>query len=133
MTGYFKGLGKGQGGFTLIELLIVVAILGIIAAVAIPNVGAFMTSGTLNAANTEVQNVKTAAVAYYADHQGDASPVNGGWPDTSAALGSYLTGDIKGVYTFGSDGLIASALAGGWSDINFDAVGQKWLRGAATP
>jgi type IV pilus assembly protein PilA len=46
-----KILHDGEKGFTRIELLIIVAILGIIAAVIIPNIGTFMTMGTVSAAN----------------------------------------------------------------------------------
>jgi len=56
----------GQG-FILISHLIIVATLGIIAAVIIPNLGTFMSIGTLSAANSEVENVKTLSLAYYAD------------------------------------------------------------------
>jgi prepilin-type N-terminal cleavage/methylation domain-containing protein len=68
-----KGLRRGEKGFTLIELLIVVAILGILAAVIVPNLASFLGTGQVAAANTEVANVESAALAYYADN-------NGVWP-----------------------------------------------------
>lgn len=37
-----KKLLKNQKGFTLVELLAVIVILGIIAAIAIPSIGAFL-------------------------------------------------------------------------------------------
>jgi type IV pilus assembly protein PilA len=74
MKRFLKGIRRGQKGFTLIELLIVVAILGVIAAVVVPNVAGFMTSGTLNAANTEAQTVKTAALSYYVEQNPPAWP-----------------------------------------------------------
>jgi len=131
----FKCLHRGEKGFTLIELLIVVAILGIIAAVVIPNLGTFMTTGTLGAANSEAENVKTAALAYYADNQE--------WPSTSDDLvsGNYTSGTLKAKYTFddasGTDtGFITTAdptIEGGWgTDIEWDTsapLGQrKWIR-----
>ncbi len=65
---FMKNFRYGQKGFTLIELLVVVAILGVLAAVIVPNVGRFIGSGTIEAANTEAHNVQTAIVAYMADN-----------------------------------------------------------------
>ena len=60
---------RGEKGFTLIELLIVVAILGVLAAVVIPNVGRFIGAGEEEAAETEFSNVQTAVVAMMVDNQ----------------------------------------------------------------
>jgi len=59
---------RGERGFTLIELLIVVAILGVLAAVVIPNVGRFIGRGETEAADTEFSNIQTAVVSMMVDN-----------------------------------------------------------------
>ena len=59
---------RGEKGFTLIELLIVVAILGVLAAVVIPNVGRFIGRGEAEAGETELANVQSAVVAMMVDN-----------------------------------------------------------------
>lgn len=60
---------RNRKGFTLIELLIVVAIIGILAAVAIPQFAAYRMRGYNSAATSDLKNMKTAAEAYFADNQ----------------------------------------------------------------
>ena len=124
-------LHRGEKGFTLIELLIVVAILGILAAVIIPNVSAFMGSARVSAANDEVQQVRTAIMAYYADHEA--------YPDTSQSLTDegYLTGQPKAVYDIDDDyGWVWDVVSSNWTDITFqqgatgaDGYHGRWVRG----
>ncbi|MFC2006395.1 type IV pilin protein [Chloroflexota bacterium] len=59
---------RGEKGFTLIELLIVVAILGVLAAVVIPNVGRFIGRGETEAAEVERKNIQTAVIAMMTDN-----------------------------------------------------------------
>jgi type IV pilus assembly protein PilA len=61
---------KGKKGFTLIELMIVVAIIGILAAIAIPNFLRFQAKSKQSEAKTNLGGIFTAETAYFAEQNG---------------------------------------------------------------
>jgi len=136
MKRFLKRFHYGQKGFTLIELLVVVAILGILAAIVVPNVGKFMGTGTIQAANTEAHNVQTAVVAHMADESlstfdGDVGPA----AYTSPAPEDFLLNPegLQATYTF-ADGAIASAAKiadSKWGDLVY-TPGIGWEPPSAT-
>ncbi len=57
-----------RAGFTLIELLIVVVIIGILAAIAIPKFAATKDKAKLASVRSDLRNIMTAQEAYWADY-----------------------------------------------------------------
>ena len=63
---------KSQKGFTLIELMIVVAIIAILVAIAIPVFNQYRARGWMSATRSDCRNVYTAIVTWQADNPGQA-------------------------------------------------------------
>ena len=64
---FVKSFAYGEKGFTLVELLVVVAILGILSAVAVPSLSGLTARAKTNAAAAELRTIQTAMDAMIAD------------------------------------------------------------------
>ena len=80
-----------QQGFTLIELMIVVAIIGILAAIAIPAYQDYTIRAQVSEGLSLSAGAKVALIDYYAN--------NGDWPKDNGAAGVADEHDIVGKYT----------------------------------
>ncbi|EMT3084354.1 pilin, partial [Neisseria gonorrhoeae] len=79
-----------QKGFTLIELMIVIAIVGILAAVALPAYQDYTARAQVSEAILLAEGQKSAVTEYYLN--------NGKWPADNGAAGVASPGEIKGKY-----------------------------------
>ncbi|HGM0604551.1 TPA: pilin, partial [Neisseria gonorrhoeae] len=79
-----------QKGFTLIELMIVIAIVGILAAVALPAYQDYTARAQVSEAILLAEGQKSAVTEYYLNH--------GEWPENNTSAGVASSGEIKGKY-----------------------------------
>ncbi|MBH5529426.1 pilin [Neisseria meningitidis] len=79
-----------QKGFTLIELMIVIAIVGILAAVALPAYQDYTARAQVSEAILLAEGQKSAVTEYYLNH--------GEWPSNNTSAGVATSTDIKGKY-----------------------------------
>ena len=120
MRKYFKKLGQNKG-FTLVELLIVIAILGVLAAVVVPNVVGLAGKGQTEAAKTEFSSVQTAMDIMMASHQPALTAVTAtsatanmsSFPTGTPLYPGYLrTATSKGTYSCDATGLVTQVTTG---------------------
>lgn len=99
---------KNMQGFTLIELMIVVAIIAILAAIALPAYQDYVARSQVSEGLSLASGAKTAVVEYYSNY--------GTFPTDNTAAGVAAATTIKGKYassvTVGTAGKLDIAYAG---------------------
>ena len=100
MISYFAKK-RNKKGFTLIELMIVIAIIAILAAIAIPQFQSYRTRGYNTAARADVKNAYTAAQAYFSDRPtatiDAAALATGGYVASTGVTVGITTGTMAGL------------------------------------
>ncbi|HHY5222663.1 TPA: pilin [Neisseria meningitidis] len=107
-----------QKGFTLIELMIVIAIVGILAAVALPAYQDYTARAQVSEAILLAEGQKSAVTEYYLNH--------GIWPANNNSAGVATSTDIKGKYVQSvevKNGVVTATMAS--SNVNNEIKGKK--------
>ncbi|ENX3379368.1 pilin [Neisseria gonorrhoeae] len=113
-----------QKGFTLIELMIVIAIVGILAAVALPAYQDYTARAQVSEAILLAEGQKSAVTEYYLN--------NGEWPENNTSAGVASPGEIKGKYVESvtvAKGVVTATMKS--SGVNKEIKGKKlslWAR-----
>jgi type IV pilus assembly protein PilA len=103
---------RSHKGFTLIELMIVVAIIGILAAIAIPNFMRFQMKAKKSEAKSIIGSIRTTQEAFKAE--------NGGFANTTANPASF-TKNAKTAWVTPVDG-------DGWYEIGIGNMGMVYFQ-----
>ncbi|HEZ6909309.1 TPA: pilin [Neisseria meningitidis] len=107
-----------QKGFTLIELMIVIAIVGILAAVALPAYQDYTARAQVSEAILLAEGQKSAVTEYYLNH--------GEWPGGNSSAGVATSSEIKGKYVQSvevKNGVVTATMAS--SNVNNEIKGKK--------
>ena len=133
-----KFLGKSKKGFTLIELMIVVAIIGILAAIAIPNFVRFQLKAKTSEGKVNLAAIRTAEEAYFSEFGSYVTALASPADNSGTAKANFVPNADGGFTTIGwaPEGQVffnyevvvngAAYVASAGADIDGNGTEQAW-------
>src|SRR5437763_15523117 len=118
---------RNAKGFSLIELLIVVAIIGIIASIAIPNLLASRRAANEGSAQSSLRTIQSCELTY------QATEGRGDYGDLAALRGEFLTDQVLGSGSKSGYEFVATPSAVGTRPSLFYATAVPTIRAAVGP
>jgi prepilin-type N-terminal cleavage/methylation domain-containing protein len=115
-----KAMKRSEGGFTLIEVLVVVAIIGVLSAIAIPQYASYKQQGLDADARASLHNMATAMEAYFVT-AGDYTGAS--LATLEASYGYRPSADVAAAIATAdtSHYVLTAAMAGGSGTFSFDS------------
>jgi type IV pilus assembly protein PilE len=99
----------------MIELMVVVIIVGVLAAIAVPIYGKYVKNARVSEATGRLADLLTASKAYAQENESDGDPLTADWP-ANASVPGFL-GDANPTQNF------TYTVAGGGGDLTLTALG----------
>ncbi|HEX7880512.1 MAG TPA: prepilin-type N-terminal cleavage/methylation domain-containing protein, partial [Candidatus Eisenbacteria bacterium] len=90
---------KDRRGFNMIELMVVVVIIGILAAIAVPIYSKYAKNARVTEATGRIGDILTAAKSYAIENDSDGLPTTADWPTSCGA--TNFVGDCTKSQNFG--------------------------------
>lgn len=124
MIGRTRSLLRTKAGFTMIELMVVVIIVGVLAAIAVPIYGKYVKNARVSEATGRLADLLTASKAYAQENESDGNVTTANWPASANATGflgdatptqnfNYTVAGVNnGQLTLTATGIAGQAMAG---------------------